>query len=35
LENISNTQKIEGVLLGNKWMNRTTLDDILKKLEKN
>jgi imidazolonepropionase-like amidohydrolase len=35
LEDISNTQKIEGVLIGNKWMNRSTLDDMLKKLEKN
>lgn len=35
LENISNTQKIEGVLVGNKWLDRTSLDDILKKLEKN
>jgi imidazolonepropionase-like amidohydrolase len=35
LENISNTQKIEGVLVGNKWLNRASLDDMLKKLEKN
>lgn len=35
LENISNSQKIEGVLVGNRWMNRATLDDLLKKLEKN
>lgn len=35
LENISNTTKIEGVLVGNNWMNRTSLDEILKKLEKN
>ena len=35
LEDIANTQKIEGVLVGNKWLNRTSLDDILKKLEKN
>ena len=35
LENISNTQKIEGVLVGNRWMNRSTLDEVLKKLEKN
>ena len=35
LENISNTQKIEGVLVGNRWMNRSALDEVLKKLEKN
>jgi imidazolonepropionase-like amidohydrolase len=35
LENISNTQKIEGVLVGNRWLNRASLDDMLKKLEKN
>ena len=35
LEKISNSQKIEGVLVGNRWMNRATLDDLLKKLEKN
>jgi hypothetical protein len=35
LENISNTQKIEGVLAGNRWMNRSTLDELLRKLEKN
>ena len=35
LENIANTQKIEGVLVGNRWMNRAALDDMLKKLEKN
>jgi imidazolonepropionase-like amidohydrolase len=35
LENIGNTTKIEGVLIGNKWMNRATLDEMLKKLEKN
>jgi hypothetical protein len=35
LENITNTQKIEGVLVGNKWLDRASLDDILKKLEKN
>jgi hypothetical protein len=35
LENIDNTKKIEGVLVGNKWMNRATLDEVLKKLEKN
>ncbi|MBL7697143.1 MAG: amidohydrolase family protein [Chitinophagaceae bacterium] len=34
LDNISNTTKIEGVLLGDKWMNRATLDEVLKKLEK-
>lgn len=35
LESIANTSKIEGVLVGNRWMNRATLDDVLKKLEKN
>ena len=35
LESISNTQKIEGVLVGNKWMDRPTLDGVLKSLEKN
>jgi imidazolonepropionase-like amidohydrolase len=35
LEDISNSQKIEGVLVGNRWMNRSTLDEVLKKLEKN
>lgn len=35
LENIANTQKIQGVLVGNKWLDRASLDDILKKLEKN
>ena len=35
LENIANTQKIEGVLVGNRWMNRAALDEMLKKLEKN
>lgn len=35
LEDIANTQKIEGVLVGNRWMNRTTLDEMLRKLEKN
>ena len=35
MADISNTKKIEGVLLGNKWMNRSTLDEVLKKLEKN
>jgi imidazolonepropionase-like amidohydrolase len=35
LQNISNTQKIEGVLAGNRWMDRTSLDALLKKLEKN
>jgi imidazolonepropionase-like amidohydrolase len=35
LSAISNTQKIEGVLVGNRWMNRATLDEVLKKLEKN
>jgi imidazolonepropionase-like amidohydrolase len=35
LENITNTQQIEGVLLGNKWLDRAALDDLLKKLEKN
>lgn len=35
LDDISNTTKIEGVLVGNRWMNRTTLDEILKTLEKN
>ena len=35
LENIANSQKIEGVLVGNKWLDRVSLDDILKKLEKN
>jgi imidazolonepropionase-like amidohydrolase len=34
LQDISNTKKIEGVLVGNKWMNRATLDEVLKKLEK-
>lgn len=35
LENISNTQKIEGVLVGNRWLDRASLDGILKNLEKN
>ena len=35
LDNISNTTKIEGVLVGNRWMNRKTLDEVLKNLEKN
>lgn len=35
MQDISNTKKIEGVLIGNKWMNRATLDEVLKKLEKN
>lgn len=35
LEDISNTTKIEGVLVGGRWMNRGTLDEVLKKLEKN
>ncbi len=35
LEDISNTTKIEGVLIGKNWMNRTSLDEILKRLEKN
>jgi len=35
MADISNTKKIEGVLLGNKWMNRATLNEVLKKLEKN
>ncbi|HUQ67489.1 MAG TPA: amidohydrolase family protein [Flavitalea sp.] len=34
LENISNTQKIEGVLIGNSWINRAALDEMLKSLEK-
>lgn len=34
LDDISNTKKIEGVLVGGRWMNRAALDDILKKLEK-
>ena len=35
LSDIANTQKIEGVLVGNRWMNRNTLTEMLKKLEKN
>ena len=35
LSDIANTQKIEGVLVGNRWMNRDTLTEMLKKLEKN
>ena len=35
LTDIANTQKIEGVLVGNRWMNRDTLTEMLKKLEKN
>jgi len=35
LEEISNSKKIEGVLLGNKWFSRQALDETLKKLEKN
>lgn len=34
LENISNTQKIAGVMLGSRWMSRNELDQNLKKLEK-
>lgn len=34
LENIANTQKIEGVMLKNKWFDRSALDANLKKLEK-
>ncbi|KIC95821.1 amidohydrolase family protein [Flavihumibacter solisilvae] len=35
IENISNTQTIEGVMLVNKWLPRKYLDSTLKKLEKN
>ena len=35
LSDIANTQKIEGVLVSNRWMNRDTLTEMLKKLEKN
>jgi len=35
LSDIANTQKIEGVLVGNRWMNRDALTEMLKKLEKN
>lgn len=35
LESIANTSKIEGVLVGNRWMDRKSLDEVLKKLEKN
>jgi imidazolonepropionase-like amidohydrolase len=34
LEDISNTTKIEGVLLGDKWMSRSAIDEVLKKLDK-
>lgn len=35
LQDISNTQKIEGVLVGGRWMDRSALDQLLKTLEKN
>lgn len=34
LTEITNTQKIEGVMIGKSWMPRTMLDEMLKKLEK-
>lgn len=33
LEDINNTQKIEGVMLGNKWLSKTWIDTTLKRLE--
>lgn len=34
LEDVSNSKKIEGVMLGNKWFSRSDLDETLRKLEK-
>jgi imidazolonepropionase-like amidohydrolase len=34
LTNIENTRKIEGVMLGSKWLSKKWIDDELKKLEK-
>lgn len=34
LENISNTRKIEGVMIGTKWLSREYIDAELKKIEK-